>query len=306
MRKLAFFLLILVFTRGLTFYVGANEQTSLSRFDNLLLGYDIQGNGNINQVLALAIGPQGLAGPAGVAGKNGFIGLNGSSGRDGIDGAPGPVGPGGPMGPAGAVGIAGRNGEPGATGANGSPGSSGPQGPAGAPGAAGAPGKSGEGVAVIQIPPGGPRCPAGGVKIISADGSESFVCNGSGSIGFGSKGAPIVTCDDSVSLGMLSHFDTVLHHFKLDGIRVGDLSSECTGHGLEVTLSTTSIDGTNIPFVCTVNALPDPVGQDLYLARPEYNLKPGTVGLVVPLVCDPALSTMDLTILDSILGFQLT
>jgi hypothetical protein len=35
-------------------------------------------------------------------------------------------------------------------------------------------------------------------------------------------------------------------------------------------------------------------------------LKYGEVGLVEPLFCDPSLSAMDLTILDSILGFQLS
>ena len=300
MRKLALLVFILLFTRGLSFYAAGSAPTQANLFDNLLLGYEIQGSGNLNQVLALAIGPRGLAGPAGVAGKNGFVGLNGFDGRDGIDGAPGPIGPGGPMGPAGSVGVAG------ATGANGAPGIDGARGSAGANGAAGANGTPGAAVAVISLPVGDVHCSAGGVKLVSSDGNASFVCSGSASVTLSGGSAEIFACDDAVNLGMISHFDTSNRRFILDGIRVSDLSSTCTGHRLDITLSTTAPDRTNIAFVCTVLVLPDPVGQNLYLARAGYNLKYGESGLVVPLVCDPALSTMDLTILDSILGFQLT
>ena len=306
MRKLALLVFILLFTRGLSFYAAGSAPTQANLFDNLLLGYEIQGSGNLNQVLALAIGPRGLAGPAGVAGKNGFVGLNGFDGRDGIDGAPGPIGPGGPMGPAGSVGVAGATGANGAAGANGAPGIDGARGSAGANGAAGANGTPGAAVAVISLPVGDVHCSAGGVKLVSSDGNASFVCSGSASVTLSGGSAEIFACDDAVNLGMISHFDTSNRRFILDGIRVSDLSSTCTGHRLDITLSTTAPDRTNIAFVCTVLALPDPVGQNLYLARAGYNLKYGESGLVVPLVCDPALSTMDLTILDSILGFQLT
>ena len=312
MRKLALLVFILLFTRGLSFYAAGSAPTQANLFDNLLLGYEIQGSGNLNQVLALAIGPRGLAGPAGVAGKNGFVGLNGFDGRDGIDGAPGPIGPGGPMGPTGSVGVAGATGPAGANGAPGAPGATGPAGANGAPGATGpagangAPGVSGTAVAVITLAPGDSHCSAGGVKLVSSDGTASYVCSGSASVTIGGGSAELETCDDAVDLGMLSHFDTINHRFLLDGIRVSDLSSRCVGHRLDITLSTTAPDRTNIAFLCTVLTLPDPVGQDLYLARPAYNLKYGESGLVVPLVCDPSLSIMDLTILDSILGFQLT
>ena len=306
MRKLALLVFILLFTRGLSFYAAGSAPTQANLFDNLLLGYEIQGSGNLNQVLALAIGPRGLAGPAGVAGKNGFVGLNGFDGRDGIDGAPGPIGPGGPMGPAGSVGVAGATGANGAAGANGAPGIDGARGSAGANGAAGANGTPGAAVAVISLPVGDVHCSAGGVKLVSSDGNASFVCSGSASVTLSGGSAEIFACDDAVNLGMISHFDTSNRRFILDGIRVSDLSSTCTGHRLDITLSTTAPDRTNIAFVCTVLVLPDPVGQNLYLARAGYNLKYGESGLVVPLVCDPALSTMDLTILDSILGFQLT
>ena len=294
MKKLTLFVLILLFTRGLTYYAGGSGQERPLQFDNLFLGYQAVDTGNLNQVLALVVGPRGLAGAAGVAGKNGFVGLNGRAGRDGIDGAPGPIGPGGPIGPAGSVGLAGPTGAAGA------------QGPRGPAGANGAPGVAGTAIAVVSLAPGDAHCSSGGVKLVTADGSISYVCSGSASVSIGGGSAKLATCDDAVDLRMLSHFDTSTPRFILDGIRVMGLSSTCTGHRLEITLSTTALDLTKITFVCTVTALPDPVGQDLYLARPEYNLKYGESGLVVPLVCSPALSTMDLTILDSILGFQLT
>jgi hypothetical protein len=105
---------------------------------------------------------------------------------------------------------------------------------------------------------------------------------------------------------MISHLDPTLGRFILDGIRVSNMDSDCEGDRLDITLSTTAAGGVPLPFVCTVLSLPDPLGGDLYLTRAGYNLKYGESGLVVPLFCDPSLSTMDLTILDSILGFQLS
>ncbi|CAB4833913.1 unannotated protein [freshwater metagenome] len=163
---------------------------------------------------------------------------------------------------------------------------------------------------MVQLVVGDTHCPQGGTKFISPKGDQSFACNGSGagsgSVIHGSGSAEIISCDDAIDLGMLSHFDTGLHHFILDGIRISGLSSECKTHRLDVTLSTTTMGGTTQAFLCTVTALPDAAGGDLYVARTGYNLKYGEVGLVVPLVCDPDLSTMDLTILDSIIGFQLS
>jgi hypothetical protein len=299
-KKLTFFVLLLLFTRGLTFYAGGNNQEAPFQFENLLLGSEVAANGNLNQVLAVVVGPRGLVGPAGVAGKNGFVGLNGRAGRDGIPGAPGPIGPGGPIGPAGSVGTIG------ATGPAGAQGERGPVGPAGAPGAAGATGAQGSAVAVISLAPGDANCRAGGVKLVSANGSASYVCSGSASVSLGGSSADIVSCDSAVDLAMLSHFSAEERRFILDGIRISGLSSTCTGRRLEITLSTTAVDLSKITFVCTVTSLPDAGGADLYLARDGYNLKYGESGRVVPLVCNPGLSTMDLTQLDSILGFQLT
>jgi hypothetical protein len=298
MKKLVFFVIILLFTRGITYFASGTNSSS-QQFDNLLLGYEIGADGNLNQVLAVIVGPKGDAGPAGVAGRNGFIGLNGLDGKDGIDGAPGPIGPSGQAGAQGLQGVAG---------AQGLQGIQGPAGRNGAPGANGAAGSGGGGaIAMVRLASGDANCPTGGTKFIASDGSQSFACNGSrGDVTFGGGAGTIAVCDDSIDIGMVSHFEPTLARFKLDGIRVSNLSSMCEGDRLDITLSTTAPGGTTLPFVCTVLSLPDALGGDLYLTRTPYTLKYGESGLVVPLVCDPSLSVMDLTILDSILGFQLT
>lgn len=299
MKKLLFFILILLFARGATFFE-ANAGGKPMQYENLLLGFELGTNGNLNQVLAVLVGPQGRAGAAGVAGKSGFVGINGAQGKDGIDGAPGPVGP------SGAPGLNGLPGKDGATGRDGEPGSPGRN---GAPGPAGPTGSSSGGgaIAIISLPSGDPNCPSGGTKFIASDASVSYACNGSkGDVAFSAGVGKITVCDDAIDIGMISHLDVKLGHFILDGIRVSNMDSKCEGDRLDITLSTTVIDGEPLPFICTVLSLPDPLGGDLYLTRTGYNLKYGEAGLVVPLHCDPSLSTMDLTILDSVLGFQLS
>jgi hypothetical protein len=302
-KKLLFFIVILLFARGATFF-DANAEGKPMQYENLLLGYELGANGNLNQVLAVLVGPQGKAGAAGVAGKNGFVGINGAAGQDGIDGAPGPVGPSGAPGVAGLPGrdgVIGRDGAPGAAGAPGRSGAPGPAGPAGA--------SSGGGgaIAMISLPSGDSNCPTGGTKFIASDASVSYACNGSkGDVAFSAGVGSISVCDDAIDIGMISHLDPSLGRFILDGIRVSNMDSDCEGDRLDITLSTTAAGGVPLPFVCTVLSLPDPLGGDLYLTRAGYNLKYGESGLVVPLFCDPSLSTMDLTILDSILGFQLS
>jgi hypothetical protein len=76
---------------------------------------------NVNQVLALLVGPQGRIGPVGLTGPRGFQGING---QDGLPGAPGPAGATGAPGPAGPAGPAGPKGDDGAPGTGGSGGSS--------------------------------------------------------------------------------------------------------------------------------------------------------------------------------------
>ena len=303
MKKLLFFILILLFARGATFFE-ANAGGKPMQYENLLLGYELGANENLNQVLAVLVGPQGRAGAAGVAGKNGFVGINGAAGRDGIDGAPGPVGPRGEPGVAGLAGRDGVIGRDGAQGAAGAPGRAGAQGPAGAPGSSSG---GGGAIAMISLPAGDVNCPSGGTKFVASDASVSYACNGSrGDVAFSAGVGSISVCDDAIDIGMISHLDVTLGRFVLDGIRVSNMNSGCEGDRLDITLSTTAPGGQPLPFICTVLSLPDALGGDLYLTRSGYNLKYGESGLVVPLFCSPSLSTMDLTILDSILGFQLS
>jgi hypothetical protein len=304
MKKILFFLSVLLISTGLT-QLASPKSATASQFDNLLFGYEIGTGTNLNQILALTIGIEGKAGPAGVAGKNGFVGMNGLAGAPGIAGAPGPIGLTGPPGASGAPGVAGASGAAGTPGTSGAPGSSGA---AGTPGASGAPGAA---VAVIQLAPGADsRCPQGGTKFIAANADIGYACSGTttgtGTISSGSGSASVTSCDDAIDLGMLSHFDTANRRFLLDGIKVSNLSSDCKGQRLDVTLSTTAADSSHQDFTCTVLTLPDPAGADLYIARPEYNLRYGETGLLVPLTCNPNLSTMDLTNLDSIIAFQLS
>ena len=304
MKKILFFLSVLLISTGLT-QLASPKSANASQFDNLLFGYEIGTGTNLNQILALTIGIEGKAGPAGVAGKNGFVGMNGLAGAPGIAGAPGPIGLTGPPGASGAAGP------PGASGEAGMPGASGAAGSNGAPGARGANGAPGAAVAVIQLAPGADsRCPQGGTKFIAANADISDACSGTttgtGTISIGRGSASVTSCDDAIEVGMLSHFDTVNRRFLLDGIKVSNLSSDCEGQRLDVTLSTTAADSSHQDFTCTVLTLPDPAGADLYIARPEYNLRYGETGLLVPLTCNPNLSTMDLTNLDSIIAFQLS
>ena len=304
MKKILFFLSVLLISTGLT-QLASPKSANASQFDNLLFGYEIGTGTNLNQILALTIGIEGKAGPAGVAGKNGFVGMNGLAGAPGIAGAPGPIGLTGPAGASGAAGT------PGASGTAGTPGANGAAGTPGASGAAGTPGASGAAVAVIQLAPGADsRCPQGGTKFIGANADISYACSGTttgtGTISSGGGTASVTSCDDAIDLGMLSHFDTANRRFLLDGIKVSNLSSDCKGQRLDVTLSTTAADSSHQDFTCTVLTLPDPAGADLYIARPEYNLRYGETGLLVPLTCNPNLSTMDLTNLDSIIAFQLS
>jgi hypothetical protein len=125
MKKMTLFLAILILSRvGIAY--GAD--TAPNGLQNFFLGTSNANTANINQVLALLVGPAGPPGAAGVAGRDGFMGMNGV---DGMPGAPGPVGQ------TGAQGIQGLQGVAGAAGAAGAPGPAGAQGPAGPAGPAG-------------------------------------------------------------------------------------------------------------------------------------------------------------------------
>jgi hypothetical protein len=82
------FILITIFSIsgiGITYAASATG----NQIQNFFLGNAPLASGNLNQVLALLVGPKGPPGPAGVAGRDGFVGMNGTNG---LDGAPGPAG----------------------------------------------------------------------------------------------------------------------------------------------------------------------------------------------------------------------
>jgi hypothetical protein len=125
MKKMTLFLAILIVSRvGVAF--GAD--IAPNGLQNFFLGISSTNAANINQVLALLVGPAGPPGAAGVAGRDGFSGLNGV---DGMPGAPGPVGQTGPQGLQGIQGLQGLQGAAGAPGPAGATGAQGPAGPAG-------------------------------------------------------------------------------------------------------------------------------------------------------------------------------
>ena len=97
MKKFAVILLVLSLTRIGVAYA---DSTNSTESQNYFFGTKSAAE-NLNQVLALLVGPKGDPGPAGVAGKDGLIGMDGKDGLDGLPGAPGAVGATGPQGPAG-------------------------------------------------------------------------------------------------------------------------------------------------------------------------------------------------------------
>lgn len=117
MKKVIFILLVISLTRIGVSYADANSPLTSNKY---FFGTKTPAaNANqLNQVLALLVGPQGKPGVAGVAGRNGMVGARG------LPGAPGPVGLTGPAGPAGSAGPAGPQGERGLPGRDGVGGSS--------------------------------------------------------------------------------------------------------------------------------------------------------------------------------------
>jgi hypothetical protein len=125
MKKMTLFLAILILSRvGIAY--GADAAPN--GLQNFFIGTSNANTANINQVLALLVGPAGPPGAAGVAGRDGFSGLNGV---DGMPGAPGPVGQTGPQGVQGLQGLQGIAGPAGAAGAQGPAGPAGPAGTGG-------------------------------------------------------------------------------------------------------------------------------------------------------------------------------
>jgi hypothetical protein len=166
MKKMTLFLAILILSRvGIAY--GAD--TAPNGLQNFFLGTSNANTANINQVLALLVGPAGPPGAAGVAGRDGFMGMNGV---DGMPGAPGPVGQ------TGAQGIQGLQGVAGAAGAAGAPGPAGAQGPAG---------------------------PAGGVSLGYANGTVGLTgCDDSVKLDIGSLFTPSGFKLKSISVSLIS------------------------------------------------------------------------------------------------------
>jgi hypothetical protein len=119
MKKMVFFLILLVFSRiGVAMGMGPTPVG----IGNFFLGSPSITESNLNQVLGLLVGPGGSPGVAGVSGANGRDGLNGLAGIPGIngvnglDGAPGTPGS---QGVQGVQGVAGPAGPPGTGGGGG-------------------------------------------------------------------------------------------------------------------------------------------------------------------------------------------
>lgn len=229
MKKLVIILVILTFTKMGVAYADTDAPLTIRNF---FLGSTPSGDANINQVLALLVGPQGEPGPVGVAGRDGFIGMNGEDGRDGIDGAPGSIGP---------QGIPGLSGAAGAQGVAGVAGARGPAGPAGASGASGA---SGATVLAIVVANGTSECSGnGGTKFVTA-GSTTYACNGvagSGSGGsggttftFGQGQVQIGTCDADATVGFTFPTRWSGTDFFLNQVSVTGVDGACIGATLKL------------------------------------------------------------------------
>jgi hypothetical protein len=221
MKKLVAILLILTFAKMGVAYADTNQPLTIRNF---FLGSSPSADANLNQVLALLVGPQGKPGAAGVAGRDGFIGMNGQDGRDGIAGAPGPIGP---------QGIQGARGLPGAAGADGA------RGPAGATGATGAT------VLAVVVATGTSECSGnGGTKFVTA-GATTYACNGvAGSGGSGGSGGTtftfgqgrveIGTCDADATVGFTFPTRWSGTDFFLNQVRVTGIDGACIGATLKI------------------------------------------------------------------------
>lgn len=224
MKKLIAILVILTFAKMGVAYADTNQPLTIRSF---FLGSSPSADANLNQVLALLVGPEGKPGAAGVAGRDGFVGMNGQDGKDGLDGAPGPVGP------QGIQGLQGVQGERGLTGAAGADGARGPAGPAGA---------SGTAVLAIVVSPGTSECSGnGGTKFVTA-GATTYACNGvagSGGSGgtvftFGQGQVQIGTCDADATVGFTFPTRWSGTDFFLNQVKVAQVDGACIGATLKV------------------------------------------------------------------------
>jgi hypothetical protein len=255
MKLKRFFTALVIFSLsgiGITYAAG----TGSNPVQNFFLGETDLGSPNLNQVLALLVGPKGPPGPAGVAGADGFVGMNGQDGQNGLDGAPGPVGPQGPAGPAGANGAAGAQGPAGANGAAGAQGPAGvavvtvtftgAQGPCTLGGAkftdaagtvtyacngTGGGGGGGGTLTATSLPVGDPNCVNGGTKFDDGLGGITYACNGTSvnsTLGMGN--VSLAACDNDVSIAINNDFDGT--SFTIANITISNVLTACNGNKL--------------------------------------------------------------------------
>jgi hypothetical protein len=278
MKFLKVLILILILTRVGVAY-GDTESPLTIR--NFFLGSSPQGDANVNQVLALLIGPEGKPGPAGIAGRDGFVGMNGLDGKDGIPGAPGPVGP---QGLRGEQGVQGAVGLQGATGPAGAIGARGPMGPAGA---------SGTLILMSIVESGTAECNGiGGTKFTSG-GVTTFACNGSGSSGspafsFGQGTVQLGVCDRDASVGFTFATRWDGSDFYLDGVTISEVDGRCIDQTLKVYFKVKSSAPIYIPtapyglndiFICSKVLTPTEPGlggSPRTLLNNSFKLQPQT------------------------------
>lgn len=122
-KKVIVFLMVISLTRIGVAYADTNSPLSSNRYFFGTKTSPASAN-QLNQVLALLVGPQGKPGVAGVAGRDGMVGARGLTGAPGPVGLTGPAGPAGPSGSAGPAGPQGPQGEVGPRGRDGVGGSS--------------------------------------------------------------------------------------------------------------------------------------------------------------------------------------
>lgn len=261
MKKIVALLLILTFTKMGVAYADTDQPLTIRNF---FLGSTPSGDANLNQVLALLVGPQGVPGAAGVAGRDGFIGMNGQDGRDGIDGAPGLIGPQGVSGTAGVAGVAGATGP------------EGPRGPAGSSGSSGATGST---VLAVVVAIGSSECSGnGGTKFVTA-GVTTYACNGvagSGSGGsggttftFGQGTVQIGTCDSDATVGFTFPTSWSGTDFFLGEVKVTGVDGACIGANLKLYFK---IKSTGQIFVPSSNYS---LGDNLICTHPLSTSEPG-------------------------------
>jgi hypothetical protein len=264
MKKTLAILLILIFTKMGVSYADTTEPLTIRNF---FLGSSPSADANLNQVLALLVGPQGVPGPAGVAGRDGFIGMNGQDGRDGLDGAPGIVGPQGLPGLQGATGAPGAQGPPGARGAT------------GADGAPGANGTNGTSTLAIVIAVGSPECSGrGGTKFVTG-GLTTFACNGAAGTGSGGSGGTtftfgqgrveIGTCDSDATVGFTFPTRWSGTDFFLNQVSVSGVDGRCIGADLKIYFQ---IKSTGPIYVPSSNYA---LGDNLVCTHPLTASEPG-------------------------------